>query len=200
MTLVQSTMNFPDDTNGRCDPLARWIFACLLVFAPGFVIAQESEVPKQASKSGISTTPAVQRVAIDEARRQAELLHSAMHITLHLVHHRMYREDESLPLPAAVVDEVFQDFEAEEHVKMQWLVVQGLAMNIDHLAKTPFEQEAVKALEKGAKFFERIEEGTYRRAGPIVLSNHCLKCHVPDRKSTENRVAGLIVSIPVKAP
>jgi hypothetical protein len=38
----------------------------------------------------------------------------------------------------------------------------------------------------------------YRRAGPITLTNHCLKCHVPDRKSTKNRTAGLIISVPLQ--
>ena len=36
------------------------------------------------------------------------------------------------------------------------------------------------------------------RAAPITLTNHCLKCHVPDRKSTEDRTAGLIISMPVQ--
>ena len=38
---------------------------------------------------------------VDEARRQAELLHRAMHATLQVVHHVYYREDEGLAIPAA---------------------------------------------------------------------------------------------------
>jgi len=137
-------------------------------------------------------------VSVDEARRQAELLHAAMHTTVQLVHHRYYREDEGLPIPAAVVDEIFTEIEEDQPVELSWLVVEGQAMNTDHKAKTDFELAAVDALKAGKLSHEEVVEGTYRRAGPITLTNHCLKCHVPDRKSTENRTAGLIISIPVK--
>ena len=70
-------------------------------------------------------------------------------------------------------------------------------MNTDHLAETPFQLQAVEALKAGQEFHEQTESGIYRRAGAITLTNHCLKCHVPDRRSTENRTAGLIISIPV---
>lgn len=139
-----------------------------------------------------------QLVTVDEARRQAKLLHTAMHTTLQLVHHRYYREDEGLPIPAAVVDEAFTDIATEHPIKLQWLVVEGQAMNTDHKARSDFEHAAVSALKSGAASHEEVDSGTYRHAGPITLTNHCLKCHVPDRKSTANRTAGLIISIPVK--
>lgn len=134
----------------------------------------------------------------DQARRQAEILHTAMHATLQAVHHRYYQEDEGLLLPAATLKEVFAEMEKEHGVKLRWLAVEGQVMNTDHSARDDFEREAVKALKKGEPTHELVEKGIYRRAGPITLSNHCLKCHVPDRKSTEDRTAGLIISIPVK--
>jgi len=139
----------------------------------------------------------VERVSVEEARRQAKLLHTAMHGALQLMHHRYYREDAGLPIPAAVSNELFAELDAESPVTLRWLVVEGQAMNVDHAAKTPFEKDAVAALQAGEKAFERVEDGTYRRAGPISLTSHCLKCHVPDRKSTRDRTAGLIISIPV---
>ena len=138
-------------------------------------------------------------VSVLEARRQAEILHTAMHSALQLTHHRYYREDAGLPIPAAVVRELFDDLHADHPIRLRWLVVEGQAMNTDHRAQTPFETAAVEALKSGQPAFELVEDGVYRRAGAIRLTNVCLKCHVPDRKSTEDRTAGLIIAIPVTA-
>ncbi|MCA9053891.1 MAG: DUF3365 domain-containing protein [Planctomycetaceae bacterium] len=137
------------------------------------------------------------RVSVVEARRQAEVLHAAVHSTLQLVHHTYFREDEGLPLPAGVMREMFSELEAEEHVRLRWLAVEGQAMNTDHLPQTDFEQRAFESLKAGEKSYEAVADGVYRRAGRITLANQCLKCHVPDRKTTENRTAGLIIAIPV---
>ena len=145
----------------------------------------------------VADKPSVRRVTVSEARRQAEVLHTTVHSTLQLVHHTYFREDEGLPLPAAVMREMFAELESEEQVKLRWLAVEGQAMNTDHLPQTDFEQAAFEALKSGKKSLEQIEDGTYRRAAAITLANQCLKCHVPDRKSTEPRTAGLIVAIPV---
>jgi len=133
----------------------------------------------------------------DEARMQAKLLHSTIHSTLRVVHDRYYREDEALPIPAAALGEVFQDIESTEKIKLRWLAVEGQAMNTDHVAQDSFEAEAVNALKAGKPFHEEATERSYRRAAPITLSNHCLKCHMPDRKNTKDRTAGLIIAIPI---
>lgn len=144
------------------------------------------------------SAPLAGPVSVAEARRQAKLLHAAMHVTLQQVHRRYYREDEGLPIPAAVVKDAFRDLAAEQSVKLRWLAVDGLAMNADHNPQDAFERQAVTALKGGQSAHEEISAGIYRRAGPIALTNHCLKCHVPDRKSTETRTAGLIISIPIR--
>ncbi len=146
-----------------------------------------------------AAVPEARRVTVREARRQAELLHSLAHATLQLVHERYYREDEGLPIPAAVVNQAFAELKSEQQVTLRWLAVEGQAMNTDHRARDAFEREAVAALQAGKKSHEQVEVGLYRRAAPITLTNHCLKCHVPDRKSTEDRSAGLVVSIPVSS-
>lgn len=134
---------------------------------------------------------------ITAQRQQAEVLHSAMHSALRVVHDRYYREDEALMIPAAALKEVFNDVEKKHHVQFRWLVVEGQAMNVDHAAKTDFEKAAVQALKSGKGFLETTESDMYRRAAPIALNNHCLKCHMPDRKSTRDRTAGLIISVPL---
>lgn len=138
------------------------------------------------------------RVTTPQARRQAEILHTSIHATLQVVHDRYYREDEGLPIPAAIMGNVFREVESEQNVRLRWLAVEGLAMNTDHLPQDTFENDAVRFLKSGEKFHEITEQGVYRRAAPITLSSHCLKCHMPDRKSTADRKAGLIISIPVE--
>ncbi|MFO0978314.1 MAG: DUF3365 domain-containing protein [Planctomycetaceae bacterium] len=137
-------------------------------------------------------------LTVDEARRQAKTLHTTIHSTLRVMHDRYYREDEGLPVPAAAIGEILHDVETEEGVILRWLVVEGQAMNTDNVARNDFEKEAVAALKSGKPFHEESTTTQYRRAAPITLSNHCLKCHMPDRKSTNDRRAGLVVTIPLK--
>jgi len=134
----------------------------------------------------------------EQAVLEATFLQDAMHAMLQITHHRYYKEDEGLELPAATMAEVFKDLEEEHQLKLRWLVVEGQAMNSDHLAQDDFERAAVQSLLAGKKVHESLENGYYRRAGAITLSNVCLKCHVPDRRDTRNRTAGLVISIPVR--
>jgi hypothetical protein len=138
------------------------------------------------------------RATTQQARRQAEILHTSIHVMLQTVHDRYYREDEGLPIPAAIMGDVFKEIEAEQNVGLRWLAVEGLAMNTDHLPQDDFETDAVRLLKSGEKSHEISIDGRYRRAAPITLSSHCLKCHMPDRKSTADRRAGLIISIAVE--
>jgi hypothetical protein len=71
-------------------------------------------------------------------------------------------------------------------------------MNSDHKPRDSFEEDSVKALKAGHREYERVEHGVYRRAGAITLTNQCLKCHVPDRKNTKSRTAGLMISMAIQ--
>ena len=175
-------MNFSCHTSARTASAVALTLACIAV-----VIGDDAS-----DVAPVSTT------SVDEARRQAEILHEAMHHTLHVVHHELYREDEGLPIPAEIMKDVFTELEAEKGVSLRWLAVEGQAMNTDHKPRDAFEREAFTALESGEASYEKVDAGVYRRAGRIVLTNHCLKCHVPDRKDTEDRTAGLIISMPVE--
>ena len=161
------------------------------------VICQAGKATTQADNNVHAQADSVELPTLREAKRQAEILHEAIHSTLQNVHHQYYREDEGLPLPAATLTDVFEDLESEQKIKLRWLAVEGLAMNADHKPQNDFEHEAVKVLKSGKREHELVAGGVYRRVGAITLSNHCLKCHVPDRKSLENRTAGLIIAIPV---
>jgi hypothetical protein len=71
-------------------------------------------------------------------------------------------------------------------------------MSIDHAPQTDFERNAVQAIASGKHEFETSQDGVYRHAGSIRLSSQCLKCHAPRRTSTDDRAAGLVISIPLK--
>lgn len=186
--------------------LRRWFFLCaaLTQMAGPLTLqshAQDSDgkLPPAQPADSVTTTTGSVTTTVNEARRQAEILHSTLHSSLRVIHDRYYKEDEGLPIPAAILGEVFKDVEGEQKVKLRWLAVEGLAMNSDHRPADEFERQAVEKLKSGERSHENTTDGIYRRAAPITLSSHCLKCHMPDRKSTRDRVAGLIISIPVVA-
>ena len=134
---------------------------------------------------------------LKEAREQARLLHEALHSTLLIVHRKYYREDEKLPIPSSVLDDVFEEIQRKRKIEFRWISVNAEAMNIDHEPKTEFEKQAADVLSSGKKEFEQVEKGTYRHAGVICLPSQCLKCHMPNRRSSATRFAGLIISLPV---
>lgn len=156
------------------------------------------EPPRQQGKPAEAVTKTAKTGrSLDDARREAAVLHTTLHSALQVVHHQYYREDEGLPLPAATLKDVFAEVEAAHGIKLRWLAVEGQAMNTDHKPRDAFETAATEALKSGKREFERAENGLLRRAGAITLGNHCLKCHVPDRKTTDDRTAGLIITIPL---
>lgn len=175
------------------------IAICLSVLTISLGGDSPKTAPQTAGSSAEKIAAKIEPPTLAAARRQAEILHEAMHDTLQIVHHQYYREDQGLPIPAAILKEVFTELEKEQHITLRWLAVEGQAMNTDHKPQDDFERAAAKALGSGQRAYEAVEAGLYRRAGPITLSNHCLKCHVPDRKSTEDRTAGLIISMKIEA-
>lgn len=151
------------------------LFSVFVAAVLGFgvlICADEATVPQ----SDLGSLAPSQVLKTEDARRLAKVLHSTIHSTLRVVHDRYYREDEALPIPAAAMGEIFEDIARIEHVKLRWLAVDGQAMNTDHVAKDSFETEAEKALKARKLFHEEATERTYRRAAPVTLSNHCLKC------------------------
>ncbi len=173
-------------------PLTGIVFTALLQAAHQDVPDADSVPVNPLPATAPKTLP-----SLDQARRQAELLHTAMHSMLQNVHHRYYREDEGLPIPAAVMRDVFSDLQKQHAIRLRWLAVEGQAMNTDHEASNPFEHDAVRVLKSGQGHYEQLQNGIYSRAAAIALTGECLKCHVPNRKDTKERTAGLIISMSV---
>ena len=152
-----------------------------------------AEEDKRAPEDGIQSPATVQ-----EARARARLMHETIHVTLQIVHHQYFRDDEGLHIPARTMKSVFKELDRSCDVKLRWLVVDAMAMNVDHKAKDEFERNAVKALASGKDELEVFENGLYRHVGSITLSSECLGCHLPSRTSTEDRAAGLVISMRVE--
>lgn len=164
------------------------------VFAAAVLTGVDADEPATGPQSPRKLLPTV-----NEARLQAELLHESLHATLQAVHHQYYREDQGLPIPAAALKEVFLHLERDRKIEVRWLAVNAQAMNVNHEPKAKFEKEAAKALAAREAAVEQTDGGVYKRVTPIVLSSECLKCHLPLRKSNNDRLAGLLIAIPVRA-
>lgn len=169
----------------------------LSILAVGLVVALTSIAGEENGKKTGKSKPEI-HVTLDEARGQAEVLHETMETTLQLIHRRYYREDEGLPIPSLSMEEIFKKLESDRDIKFRWLAVNAQPMNVDHRARDDFERAAVKELAAGKGHHDAVEDGVYRRAGSITLFSQCLKCHVPNRTSTESRIAGLVISIPFR--
>ena len=127
-------------------------------------------------------------------------LHELTHETLLAMHVHYYREDERLLLPATTMRGVFDRWGSRQNVRIRWLAVDAEPMNIEHRPKTDFEHAAVKALKSGERYYEELASGQYSYAGPIQLTSECLKCHVPSRTSLRDRLAGIVIEMPVAIP
>jgi hypothetical protein len=165
------------------------MFAC----SAGALLTLRAQEPSKPSK--IETIPPPTTVV--EARARAQLLHESISGSLQVVHRDFFDEDESRSIPSASFEDVFEELALSYDVELKWLTVETDVLNVEHVAEGDFEKAAVEALKEGKPRYEAVEKDRYRFAGPIRLSSQCLKCHVQQRKSTEDRTAGLLISMPL---
>lgn len=134
-----------------------------------------------------------------EARARAKLLYETIRGALQVMHRDFFDDENPATIPSASLEDVFQELALSYQVEVKWLVVDTDIVNVDHKPADEFEQQAVKALKNGQAEFSTTEDQRYRFVGPIRLASQCLKCHVQQRTSTETRVAGLAISLPLAA-
>jgi len=168
--------------------------AILLMIFSIWTLAVRAEQPSEQPKASAIPPP----TTVAEARARARLLHETIRGTLQVVHRDFFEEDGSSPIPSSSMSDVFSEMARSFDVQMRWLIVQTDVMNVDHRPQDEFEKQAVKQLARGKTRFESVEDGRYRFAGPIRLASQCLKCHVKARTSNEDRVAGLLISMPLE--
>jgi cytochrome c553 len=161
------------------------------------------EKKPRARKRADASVPAdsKDRVSLDAARDKAAQLHSIFESTLHAMHRNYFhREKERNPVPARAMQEIFSDLGRESHIDVRWISANTKAMSLDNEPQDEFERLAAKAISAGKDSFDRVENGSYRRAGAIVLGGSCITCHAASTfgpPPTTPRYAGLVISLPV---
>jgi hypothetical protein len=153
--------------------------------------AEEQQADKQRIEDSAPTT-------IHEARTRARLLHETIHGALQVMHRDFFGDGgEDLNLPSQSLDDVFLALAETWGIEIEWLGVNA-TKGAGHEPDDDFEKAAAKALAAGKEEYEAVERGKFRYVGAIQIRNECLKCHVPNRTSLEDRVGGLAFTIPLK--
>ncbi|MGB7327037.1 MAG: DUF3365 domain-containing protein [Rubripirellula sp.] len=162
--------------------------------------ADDSQIGSNLAKPEAELPAIAAPASADEARDRAKLLHEIFRGTLQVVHRDLFDEDNGFAIPSRSLEDVFSELSLSYQVDVKWLIVNTDVLNIDHVAETDFEKQAVKFLAKGQTAFEQVTENRFQYAGAITLQSQCLKCHVKRRSSNENRTAGLLISMPIGSP
>lgn len=133
-----------------------------------------------------------------EARGRARWMHEAIHGALQVMHRDFFGTgEEGLTLPSQSLEDVFEAMTVSWGVELRWLGVNAVKDN-DHKPQDQFEKDAATAIAAGDLEYYAVERGKFRYVGMVLLKNECLKCHVPNRTSLEDRFAGLALTIPMK--
>ncbi len=134
----------------------------------------------------------------EEARGRARWMHEAIHGALQVMHRDFFGTGEDdLNLPSKSLEDVFQQLTDSWGVELRWLGVNA-TKDADHEPQDKFEEAAAKAIAAGKLEYYAVERGKFRYVGMVRLKNECLKCHVPNRTSLQDRFAGLALNIPMK--
>lgn len=134
----------------------------------------------------------------EEALVRAQLLHAALDGALQVMHRDFFRKGESRAIPSESLKDVFKTMAEQWGVNLRWLATEETIMNVENKAVDAFETGALLALAAGKKEVSAVEGRTFRYAGPVMIRNECLKCHVPHRTTLEDRFAALSISMPVE--
>lgn len=153
--------------------------------------------PEGAEAAAVTTAP--EDVEIIAARDRARLMHQVYEATLDVMHQRYFHEDRSM-VPARAMEDIFKEMTRQTDMTARWISVNTEPMSVHHAPANDFEKLAAKAIAEGKPEFEQVEDGVYRRAGPIPLAAGCVGCHagVFAAQSKAPKYAGLIIGIPMK--
>lgn len=178
------------------------ILICILVFlagAPLFRSAGDAAGAEEPESPDAQTATTSENAAgsVAEAKARARLLHETLHGALQVMHRDFFDDEEPRKIPSKSLEDVFTELARSHNVKLHWLAINAEALSIDHKPRNEFEKQAVKALSSGEKEYESVTENSYRYVGSIKLASQCLKCHLPNRTSTKDRAAGLVITMPL---
>ena len=175
--------------------LTGFLWLAAVAFAVEPAVQKENVVESRTETEEAKAFPSV-----EEARRQARLLHSTYEATLHVMHRRYFDADEKEVIPARALEDIFDLMDEETGGTTRWIAVNTPAMNVDHEPKTLFEKQAVEMLTAGERDHEAVADGMYHRAGAVTLFGSCLKCHLSalTQQVQNERVAALVVRLPIR--
>ncbi|HRQ89399.1 MAG TPA: DUF3365 domain-containing protein [Bacteroidia bacterium] len=165
----------------------------LALFAGDFGRAEDEPTAKAVFAKGDFPS------TLEEARGRARWLHEVIHGALQVMHRDFFNEDDAGTLPSQSLDDVFKEMFRSHEVEIRWLGVNA-NRGKDHLPKDRFEEKASEALKSGSTEYEAVEGKRFRFVGMIRLQNECLKCHLPNRKTLEDRMSALAISFPMASP
>jgi hypothetical protein len=175
-----------------------FIAACVAA-AIGMLAVAADESPGPEEPGRVAKAAATEAEQVGEARLRSRLLHEAIHGALQVMHRDFFGDGgRRLPVPSDSLEDVFSELEETWHVNVRWLAVNAKVMNPKNRPQSEFDELAVKAITDGGEMFEATAGGVYRYAGKINLGNQCLKCHVPQRTSLEDRKAAVVITMPLK--
>lgn len=140
-----------------------------------------------------------QRVSLEVARDRARLMHEIYVATLDVMHHRYFHGERAI-IPARAMEDVFTHMKEHSASEARWIGVNLKPMSVSHEPKTAFEKRAAEELATGKATFDAVENGYYRHAGAILLTDGCVNCHGGffKEQTKSPKYAGLVISIPVK--
>ena len=182
---------------GTLRRLQAFLLTSTLAGVIGFVCMPDARTRAEPSEGGAAQTEGEGPATLREARGRAKLLHETIRGALQVMHRDFFDDENPPAIPSQSLEDVFHELKRSYDVDVHWLIVNTDVVNVDHQARNEFEQRAVKALDAGKTSFEESDEESYHYAGAIRLASQCLKCHVKTRTSTDDRTAGLVISMPL---
>lgn len=139
-------------------------------------------------------------VSLEAARDRAQLMHDVYAATLEVLHHRYFHRDRAI-IPARAMQDIFDEIERQSKTEARWISASMKPMSVDHEPTSDFEKRAAREIAAGTEQLEVVEDGYYRRAGAIPLSDGCVGCHggffKPQSKTP--KFAGLVISVPIRS-
>lgn len=147
-----------------------------------------------------SATAESSGVVIAAARERAKVMHDVYAATLEVLHHRYFHRDRAI-IPARAMQDIFDEMERQSKTEARWISASLKPMSVDHEPTSDFEKKASKEIAAGTPQLEVVEDGYYRLAGAIPLSDGCVGCHGGFFKpqSKKPKFAGLVISVPLNA-
>lgn len=182
-------------------PTSKRLTRLSLIALLGWLTIQNGILPAPTSLRAEDVSPTAEQTpsiaaSVEEARIRARLLYRSLDGALQVMHRDLFDDEKSLRIPSRSLEDVFEVLEEKEQVKLRWIAVNAKPMSSESSPADDFEKEAAKVITSGKADYELAQDGVYRFAGMIRLSGQCLKCHVPMRKSLEDRFSALVIQMP----